>query len=59
MISEKADDDIVETEASLNLIDPISKKTMTNPVKNTYCNHTYDLDTITNFINAKKNRHVM
>ncbi|XP_075213279.1 uncharacterized protein LOC142319643 [Lycorma delicatula] len=50
------DNDLMETQSSINLIDPISKKIMTNPVKNIICNHTYEMETITIYINDKKNK---
>lgn len=38
----------------INVIDPISKKRIVDPVKNTLCGHTYDRDSITQILNINK-----
>ncbi|CAL7946951.1 unnamed protein product [Xylocopa violacea] len=47
------DDEDVELQLSggyLNVIDPISKKRIVDPVKNTKCGHTYDRESITGML---------
>lgn len=38
----------------INVIDPISKKRIVDPVKNTLCGHTYDRDSITQILKINK-----
>ncbi|XP_076659843.1 E3 SUMO-protein ligase NSE2 [Halictus rubicundus] len=38
----------------INVIDPISKKRIVDPVKNTVCGHTYDNETITEILKLNK-----
>lgn len=43
----------------INVIDPISKKRIVDPVKNTICGHTYDRDSITGILKMnKKTRYI-
>ncbi|XP_022199449.1 E3 SUMO-protein ligase NSE2 [Nilaparvata lugens] len=47
------DADLLETQSTINLIDPVTKKRMKDPVKNVVCNHTYDKISISALIKAK------
>lgn len=38
----------------INVIDPISKKRIVDPVKNTVCGHTYDRESITEILKINK-----
>lgn len=49
------DDDLRVKGGYVNTIDPVSKKTIVNPVKNSVCGHTYDRDTITELLKLNKN----
>ncbi|RZF36918.1 hypothetical protein LSTR_LSTR004606 [Laodelphax striatellus] len=47
------DTDLLETQCTINLIDPISKSRMKDPVKNVICNHTYDRYSIAEIMKRK------
>jgi len=50
------DDDLVATSTNINLIDPISKKIMTEPVRNKHCGHVYDRDSVVQMIAHTKRK---
>ncbi|XP_034188458.1 E3 SUMO-protein ligase NSE2 [Osmia lignaria lignaria] len=59
-LSDKVEDD-GDTDAEMqisggyiNVIDPITKKRIVDPVKNTICGHTYDRDSITEILKCNK-----
>ncbi|KOC59588.1 E3 SUMO-protein ligase NSE2, partial [Habropoda laboriosa] len=45
-----ADAELLLTGGYINVIDPISKKRIVDPVKNTICGHTYDRESITQIL---------
>jgi len=47
--------ELVSSNEQLNLIDPISKKIMTDPVRHTKCGHVYDRHSILMMMKSKKN----
>lgn len=49
------EDDIVTVSETLNIIDPISKCRMVDPVKNTRCGHSYEKSTILELITTRPN----
>lgn len=49
------DDDIEMTQDDINVIDPFTKKRMTDPVKNKVCGHVYERDSITSILKMNKN----
>lgn len=51
---ENADEELQLTGGYINIIDPISKKRIVNPVKNTICGHTYDKESITQLLKLNK-----
>lgn len=51
--STSGSEDLVATQYSHSLIDPISKKRMTSPVRNKLCGHVYDRNSVTSMISAK------
>uniref|UniRef100_A0A0P4VUE0 E3 SUMO-protein ligase NSE2 n=1 Tax=Scylla olivacea TaxID=85551 RepID=A0A0P4VUE0_SCYOL len=53
-VSANSDGDLVATEFTSTFIDPISKKRMTDPVRNKICNHIYDRSSITTMISRSK-----
>ncbi|XP_063874547.1 E3 SUMO-protein ligase NSE2-like [Scylla paramamosain] len=55
-VSANSDGDLVATECSNNFLDPISKKRMTDPVRNKICDHVYDRGSITSMISKSKNK---
>ncbi|XP_071551557.1 uncharacterized protein [Panulirus ornatus] len=56
--SSNADDseELVTTQHSINIIDPISKKVMTDPVRNKHCGHVYDRSSVVDMIKVKKRK---
>ncbi|XP_011883355.1 PREDICTED: E3 SUMO-protein ligase NSE2-like [Vollenhovia emeryi] len=50
-----ADADIQLTCSEINVIDPISKTRMTDPVKNTACGHVYDRESLVAMLQKNKN----
>ncbi|XP_051157726.1 E3 SUMO-protein ligase NSE2-like [Leptopilina boulardi] len=44
---EDGDDDLQFTQDTVNVIDPFTKKRMTDPVKNKTCGHVYDRESVT------------
>ena len=57
LISGDDDMEIETTENDINFTDPLTKKLITNPVRNKDCNHIYDLNSITAAIkNSRKLR---
>uniref|UniRef100_A0A0N7ZAP5 E3 SUMO-protein ligase NSE2 n=1 Tax=Scylla olivacea TaxID=85551 RepID=A0A0N7ZAP5_SCYOL len=55
-VSANSDGDLVATECSNNFLDPISKKRMTDPVRNKTCGHVYDRGSIASMISKSKNK---
>ncbi|XP_076285524.1 E3 SUMO-protein ligase NSE2 isoform X2 [Lasioglossum baleicum] len=56
-IGDNNDDEDAEMQLTggyVNVIDPISKKRIVDPVKNTVCGHTYDKETITEILKLNK-----
>ncbi|CAL4163621.1 unnamed protein product, partial [Meganyctiphanes norvegica] len=53
---EDEDDDLVATSTNINIIDPISKKMMTEPVRNKHCGHVYDRDSVVQMIATMKRK---
>ncbi|XP_003704077.1 E3 SUMO-protein ligase NSE2 [Megachile rotundata] len=56
-IGNEANDEDAEMQLTggyINVIDPISKKRIVDPVKNTLCGHTYDRDSITQILKINK-----
>lgn len=49
------DDDIEMTQDDINVIDPFTKKRMTDPVKNKACGHIYDRESVTQLLKMNKN----
>lgn len=49
-----AEDDMQLTGGYINVIDPITKKRIVDPVKNAVCGHTYDRDSITQLLKHNK-----
>lgn len=49
-----ADEELQLTGGYINTIDPISKKRIVDPVKNTICGHTYDKESITQLLKLNK-----
>ncbi|CAK9811911.1 E3 SUMO-protein ligase NSE2 [Anthophora quadrimaculata] len=49
-----ADEELLLTGGYINVIDPISKKRIVDPVKNTKCGHTYDRESITQILKINK-----
>lgn len=49
------DADIRLTNSEINVIDPISKTRMTNPVRNTACGHVYDKESLVAMLQKNKN----
>ncbi|KAJ8679897.1 hypothetical protein QAD02_015684 [Eretmocerus hayati] len=49
------DDDIEMTQGEINVIDPFTKKRMTDPVKNKACGHVYDRASVTQMVNVNRN----
>ncbi|CAB3258777.1 unnamed protein product [Arctia plantaginis] len=45
--------DLAITESQEQYIDPITKRPLTDPVKNTVCGHTYEKDAIMNLLQSK------
>ena len=50
IVTQDDDGEVVATE-TVSTIDPITRKEMTDPVKNTLCGHTYERSSITQLIN--------
>ncbi|XP_045113452.1 E3 SUMO-protein ligase NSE2-like [Portunus trituberculatus] len=50
------DGDLIATQYSSTFLDPISKKRMTDPVRNKICDHVYDRGTITVMIAKSKQK---
>ncbi|KAK8742112.1 hypothetical protein OTU49_002122 [Cherax quadricarinatus] len=50
------DTDLVTTQHTINLTDPISKMPMTDPVRNKHCGHVYERSTVTNMIKSTKRK---
>lgn len=51
--------DLRLTGTAINIIDPISKVRMTDPVRNTICGHVYDKDSLIAMLNKnKKTRYI-
>ncbi|XP_012350569.1 E3 SUMO-protein ligase NSE2-like [Apis florea] len=48
------DEELQLTGGYINIIDPISKKRIVDPVKNTICGHTYDKESITQLLKLNK-----
>jgi SUMO ligase MMS21 Smc5/6 complex component len=48
------DDDIQITQNEINVIDPFTKKRMTDPVKNKICGHVYNRESIDCILKIKK-----
>lgn len=48
------DDDLVLTDKQINVIDPITKKRIVDPVRNTICGHVYDRDSVTALVKGNK-----
>ncbi|KAG7209295.1 hypothetical protein KM043_015408 [Ampulex compressa] len=48
------DEDIQLSGGYINVIDPISKKRITDPVKNAICGHTYDRESVTEMLKINK-----
>lgn len=44
----------IEDETEVSCIDPITKKQITNPVRNKKCNHVYDFNSITSAIQQRR-----
>lgn len=53
LVNKVDNEEVAETQAVFNLIDPITKAVMRRPVKNIHCNHTYDFDSIVKMIKSK------
>ncbi|XP_078045306.1 E3 SUMO-protein ligase NSE2 isoform X2 [Augochlora pura] len=53
-VNDDEDADMMLRGGSINVIDPISKKRIVDPVKNTVCGHTYDRETITELLKINK-----
>ncbi|XP_042870386.1 E3 SUMO-protein ligase NSE2-like [Penaeus japonicus] len=51
---DEGDGDLIVTQQEVNLIDPISMKQMTDPVRNKICGHVYERSSVVNMI--KQNR---
>ncbi|XP_047491925.1 E3 SUMO-protein ligase NSE2-like [Penaeus chinensis] len=52
--NDNEDGDLIVTQQEVNLIDPISMKRMTDPVRNKICGHVYERSSVVNMI--KQNR---
>ncbi|XP_042225920.1 E3 SUMO-protein ligase NSE2-like isoform X2 [Homarus americanus] len=50
------DEDLVTTQETINYIDPISKKTITDPVRNIHCGHVYDRASVISMIQGNKRK---
>lgn len=50
-----ADAELRLTGADINVIDPISKLRMTDPVRNAVCGHVYDRESLTAMLSKNKN----
>lgn len=53
-VASDTDGDLVATQYSSTFLDPISKKRMTDPVRNKICDHVYDRSTITSMISKAR-----
>ncbi|XP_066970197.1 E3 SUMO-protein ligase NSE2-like [Macrobrachium rosenbergii] len=51
-----AEDDLVATEEEVNIIDPITKTRMTEPVRNRICGHVYEKSSVLQMIRQKKRK---
>ncbi|XP_011162367.1 E3 SUMO-protein ligase NSE2 [Solenopsis invicta] len=49
------DADLRLTDSQVNVIDPITKTRMTNPVRNAVCGHTYDKESLVAMLRKNKN----
>ncbi|XP_012223813.1 E3 SUMO-protein ligase NSE2-like [Linepithema humile] len=54
-VVDDSDADLHLTSHYINVIDPISKMRMTNPVKNAVCGHIYDKESLTAMLKKNKN----
>ena len=49
------DDDIEMTQDDINVIDPFTKRRMTDPMKNKVCGHVYDRESVISVLKMNKN----
>ena len=49
-------EDLVATEECVNIIDPIGKKVMTEPVRNKVCGHVYEKSTVLQMIKQSRRK---
>lgn len=54
-MQDDADSELRLTGADINVIDPISKLRMTDPVRNAVCGHVYDRESLTAMLSKNKN----
>lgn len=54
--NDNEDGDLIVTQQEVNLIDPISMKRMTDPVRNKICGHVYERSSVVKMIKQSKRK---
>lgn len=52
MLKDEDTQELVTTQQTVSLVDPISKTMMKDPVRHILCGHVYDRSSVTNMIKA-------